>query len=130
MQTPSSTPESGASGQGGGSPSPGSAAEAVLSGVAREFYNFLADVEDLVKAATSLTGDDLARAKAKLGERVALAKASVEQMGGAFAQQARKAATVTNDYVHEQPWQMIGAGAALGFLLGVVLARRPGPAPQ
>lgn len=130
MQTQSSTPESGANGQSGRSPPPGNATEAALSGVSREFYNFLADVEDLVKAATSLTGDDLALAKAKLGERVAQAKASVEQMGGAFVYQARKAATVTNDYVHEQPWQMIGAGAALGFLLGFALARRPGPAPQ
>lgn len=128
MHAQSSTQDS-ATGPGGGSP-PGSATAAALSGVSREFYNFLADVEDLVKAATSLTGDDLARAKAKLGERVAQAKASVEQMGGAVVHQARKVATVTDDYVHEQPWQMIGAGAALGLVLGFVLARRPGPALQ
>jgi len=73
---------------------------------------------------TSLTGEDLARAKAKLTERVATAKKSVEEMGGAIASQARKSATATNDYVHANPWQAIGIGAAVGLLLGFVLARR------
>ena len=94
------------------------------SNMSREFHNFLADIEDLIKATTSLTGEDLARATAKLSERVTAAKESVEEMSGAIAQQARKTAADTNDYVHEQPWQAIGAAAAIAFLLGFVLSRR------
>jgi ElaB/YqjD/DUF883 family membrane-anchored ribosome-binding protein len=94
------------------------------SGVAHEVKSFLADIEDLVKETTSLTGDDLARAKVKLTERVSAAKQSVEDMGSDIAQRARKSAKATDDYVREQPWKAIGAGAAVAFLLGFVLARR------
>lgn len=94
------------------------------SKVSREFHDFLADIEDLVKETTSLTGEDLSRAKAKLSARVAQAKESVEDMGVAMADRARKGATATNEYVHEQPWKVIGASAAVAFLLGFVLARR------
>jgi ElaB/YqjD/DUF883 family membrane-anchored ribosome-binding protein len=31
---------------------------------------------------------------------------------------------VTDEYVHENPWQAIGIGAAIGFLVGLVVSRR------
>lgn len=92
--------------------------------ISREFHSFLADVEELVKDATSLTGDDLAQAKFKLSARIATAKAAAEAGGNSLMQRARQTATVTNGYVHEQPWKALGAGAALAFLLGRVITRR------
>ena len=92
--------------------------------VSSEMHDFLADVEDLVKETTSLTGEELSRAKAKLSERVAAARDSIQEVGGEIAKRARKGATATNDYVHEQPWKAIGATAAVAFLLGFVLSRR------
>lgn len=91
---------------------------------ATEFRNFIADVEDLVKATGSLTGDDLARAKAKLNARIASAKHSVEEMGEAAVGRVRYAAKVTDSYVHDNPWKAVGAGAALGLLVGFLIARR------
>lgn len=99
-------------------------ANQVASNASNEFQNFIADVEDLVKETTTLTGEDLARAKAKLSARLADAKDSVMAVGGDIAKSARKGATVTNEYVHEQPWIAIGAGAALGLIIGFALARR------
>ena len=37
---------------------------------------------------------------------------------------AKKAVYRADDYVHEKPWQGIGAGAAVGLVLGLLLARR------
>ena len=102
----------------------GSKVDAAMSDASSEFHNFLSDIEDLVKETTTLTGEDLSRAKAKLSERLAEARESVGEMGNAIAQKARNTATVTNDYVHEQPWKAIGAGAAIGLLVGFALARR------
>lgn len=109
MQTKASIPESDSNGQGV---------------VSREVHSFIADIEDLVTSATSLTGEELARAKARLSARVTAAKQSVEKMGGAIADQARQTVKATDGYVHEQPWQAIGIGAAVGLLVGFVLARR------
>lgn len=96
----------------------------VTSGVAREFHSFVADIEDLIKATTNLTGEELTRAKAKLNQRIASAKTSVEDMSETIVNRARKTAETTNTYVHEQPWNAIGASAAVGLLVGYLLARR------
>ncbi len=95
-----------------------------VSDITGEFRNFVTDVEDLIKATTSLTGEDLVRARAKLSARVAAAKDSVEEVGGSIIHRARKTAAMTNEYVHDQPWTSIGVGAAVGFLIGFVFARR------
>lgn len=94
------------------------------SAMAREFHNFVADIEDLLKATTNLTGDELQKAKAKLNERIAAAKDSATEIGESVVNRARKTAATTNTYVHEQPWNAIGASAAVGLLLGYLLARR------
>jgi ElaB/YqjD/DUF883 family membrane-anchored ribosome-binding protein len=100
---------------------PSAAANGALS---REFNSFITDIEELIKATTSLTGEDLARAKAKLNARVTKAKESVEELSGIIAERARSTAKITDSYVHEQPWQAIGIGAALGLLIGFALAPR------
>ncbi len=101
-----------------------SLSRAAPSALAREFHNFVADIEDLIKAATHLTGEDLAEAKEKLNERIATAKKSVEEVGETITHRARKTAEITNNYVHDQPWNAIGASAAFGFLIGYLLTRR------
>ena len=89
-----------------------------------EFQNFVADIEDLITSMTPLTGEDLARAKAKLAERVELAKESFSGYGGQIADRARQTARVTDAYVRENPWTSIGIGAILGLLVGIAVSRR------
>lgn len=96
----------------------------VPPGVSREFHNLLADIEDLIKDATSLTGEDLAAARSKITARIAEARVNAQEMSDGMVQRARQTAGVANDYVHEQPWRALGAGAAVAFLLGFILARR------
>lgn len=95
-----------------------------------EVRSFIADVGDLIKATTTMSGEDLARARAHLVERAAAARASLERMGGAISDRARQTAKATDTYVHDRPWQALGIGAAisaaLGIVIGVLLARRRG----
>jgi len=125
MRTKSDIAEADANGRGVGTVAPAVAiAAADTASAPNEFHSFLADIEDLITSMTPLTGEDLARAKAKLSERVAAARESVTVMGSEIAHQARKTARVTNDYVQENPWQAVGIGAVLGLLIGVTVARR------
>lgn len=96
----------------------------LANGISAEFKNFLTDIEDLVKQTTTLTGEDLARAKSKLSARIGAAKESVSDVSSALSDRARHAARSTDEYVHEQPWKSISIGAAFGLLLGFVLSRR------
>jgi ElaB/YqjD/DUF883 family membrane-anchored ribosome-binding protein len=124
MQIKSNYPQSSTNGGDGIIPAAQAAGERAVAGASHEFQNFVADMEDLVVKTTSLTGEELTRAKANLSARIATAKRSIQNMSSAVADSARKTATVTNNYVHDQPWQAVGIGAAVGVLLGFVLGRR------
>lgn len=110
---------------------PASASKSVASSrsaVSREFHDFVSDMEDLtrelIEKTTTLTAEDLTRARERLAERVSAARNSIEDMGGQITQRARRGAERTNTYVHEQPWNAIGIGALIGFACGLVIARR------
>ncbi len=94
------------------------------NGVSAEFKHFISDIEELVAQATSLTGEDLNKAKRTINTRISAAKDSLDDLSGTIAQKARSGAVATNNYVHEQPWAAIGAGAALGLLVGFLISRR------
>ncbi len=98
-----------------------SARTAALS---REFQNFLADVESLLKETAAIGGDELVLARAKIQHRLQEAKESVVHLNGEIASGASRMAASANHEVHEEPWKAIGAGAAVGLLLGLLFARR------
>ena len=60
-----------------------------------DFATVLSEAEDMLKKASQETGD-----------------------------RARDAARATDDYVHDNPWQAVGAAAAVGFVVGMLMTRR------
>ena len=102
----------------------GHSKEHAESALMHEFHAVLTDVEDLVKSTSSLTGEDLARAKAKLGARLSAAKESVRKFSDETVEHARHTAKVTDTYVHVHAWQAVGVAAVLGMATGYFLARR------
>lgn len=93
--------------------------------ISQEFKSFVADIETMIKETASLSGDDLARAQIKINQRILSAKQHINRAANSIAHQAveqtRKAAVRTNEYVHEQPWAVIGTGALVSFVLGLLL---------
>jgi ElaB/YqjD/DUF883 family membrane-anchored ribosome-binding protein len=108
----------------GSATSNGNNSDPAKSGVAREYQAFVSDVEDLVSSATALTGEDLARVKARLGARISAARESISNVTSAVSDQVRSGATATDHYVRSQPWQAVGISAAAGILIGYLLGRR------
>lgn len=97
---------------------------AQASGLGAEFRHLISDIEDLVRSATHLSGDELARARGLINDRLAAAKETLDAASGAMAQKARYTAEATDSYVHEQPWRAIGIAAAVGLIIGIVMMRR------
>ena len=81
----------------------------------------VADVEELLKATASQTGERVAAARARL--QVALIDAK-----DTIALNARHAAQATDSYVHEHPWKSVGVtagvAAGIGLLVGLLIGRR------
>jgi len=98
-----------------------SAIDAALSELSSEFHNFVADVEDLLKASSMLSGEDIAGIKAKLEERVAAARESIGQVGDTISEKSRGTIRHIDDFVRDRPWQAAGIGVAAGLLIGLLL---------
>lgn len=99
------------------------------SEVARErlvtdFKAVISDTEDLLRATAHETGERVASARERVEERLRTAKVQLAELQDNAVAKAKAAAHATDEYVHEHPWQAIGVGAAVGFLLGLLTCRR------
>ncbi|MGB3069958.1 MAG: DUF883 family protein [Ottowia sp.] len=84
----------------------------------------IADAEDLLSATAGQTDSKMAELRARAKENLFLAREKLADADSAMRAHARRAAEATDDYVHENPWSSIGAAAAVGMLIGVLLGRR------
>lgn len=89
-----------------------------------DFGAVLNEAEDLLKRAGNETGEKARDLRSQVESKLMNARLRLQEMEGAAVDQARAAARVTDDYVHDHPWTSIGAAAAVGFLVGLLLNRR------
>ena len=84
----------------------------------------ISDAEDLLAATAGQTDTKVAELRARAKENLLMAREKLADAYAAVRARARLAATATDEYVHDNPWSSIGAAAALGILIGVLLGRR------
>ena len=82
------------------------------------------DAEAWLRSGGHLTGDELKAAKAKFEQTLAGAKESLGEYQQTVVEKTKEAAKVTDEYVHENPWKSVGLGAAVGVVIGLLIARR------
>lgn len=88
-----------------------------------EFNEVLNDAEALLKATASQTGDKVVELRTKVGESIRVAKENMGEMEVAILHQTKAAAKATDAYVHENPWQSVGAAVSIGFIIGWLAKR-------
>ena len=82
------------------------------------------DAEGFLRAAASSTGDKAVELRDKAVAALKRASEQLSDLQATVVEKGRDAAMATDDYVHENPWQAIGIAAGVGFLIGIVVARR------
>lgn len=75
------------------------------------------EVGSMVDVATSLVKDHSAQALQSAKARLAHAQTLVVDSATQYAR-------LTNEYVHDNPWKVLGVAAAAGGLIGFLLSRR------
>ena len=84
----------------------------------------VSDAEDLLAATAGQTDSKITELRARAKENLSMAREKLADADAVVRARARQAAAVTDEYVHDNPWSSIGAAAALGILVGVLLGRR------
>ncbi|HLN48371.1 MAG TPA: DUF883 family protein [Steroidobacteraceae bacterium] len=89
-----------------------------------EIKNLIADVEDLLARIANFKDEDVARLRAKIMRAVSAAKEGLAGSTDTFRSQAQQAMSGADDYVRESPWVAVGIAAAVGAVVGILVARR------
>ena len=92
--------------------------------LASNLRRVVSDTEDLLAATAEHTDSRIAELRARARENLRIARDKLADADAALRAHARRAMNATDDYVHDNPWSSIGAAAAIGMLVGVLLGRR------
>jgi ElaB/YqjD/DUF883 family membrane-anchored ribosome-binding protein len=82
------------------------------------------DTEDLIKATAGQTGERIEKVRARAEESLRNARIRVQAAGNDLQAAAESAARQVDEQVRENPWTAVGVAAGIGFLVGVLLARK------
>jgi ElaB/YqjD/DUF883 family membrane-anchored ribosome-binding protein len=89
-----------------------------------EFRALVTSMEDVFSAAAGGSSEKLTELKGQAEASLRKAKATLGDMERSAVAKARKIASDSDGYVHENSWTAIGIGAGIGFLLGVLIGRK------
>jgi len=89
-----------------------------------DFRSVVSDIEDLLKATSGQTGEQLAGVRTRVNQSLQQLKGELENAERATIAQAKRAAGEVDHYAHDHPWQSIGIAAGVGFLVGMIVSRR------
>ncbi len=84
----------------------------------------MADVEELVKATASQSGDKIAEVRSRIQHAAAELRPRLAQAEAVLKDKAKIAAATTDDYVHDHPWTAMGVSAGVGLIVGLLIGRR------
>jgi ElaB protein len=99
-----------------------------------QFRELFDGVEDLIKRVSEVNSPEVQKIRAKARVALMVAKSAIadgathvgkqaRRAAGSTQDYVRRAAGSTDDYVREYPWYALGAGALVGFALGVLVSR-------
>jgi ElaB/YqjD/DUF883 family membrane-anchored ribosome-binding protein len=92
--------------------------------LARDMRNVVDDVEALLRDANTAGTGTMHDLRNRVGYAMQVARDRLDTIDTNVRTNARRAATVTDDYVHASPWQAIGVGLLVGLAAGALLMRR------
>ena len=84
----------------------------------------LSDAEDLLREAAATTGDRAAELRDRAMASLRRTREALYDAQDMVVARGRRAARMTDDYVHDNPWQAIGVAGLVGLLVGLLISRR------
>lgn len=82
------------------------------------------DAEELLSLTAGQAGEGAAKLRERVQARLVRARERLAEMQSAAVERAKAAGHAADQYVHEKPWHAIGAAAAVGMVIGLLIGRR------
>jgi ElaB/YqjD/DUF883 family membrane-anchored ribosome-binding protein len=89
-----------------------------------ELRLIIRDAEDVLRNTGQQAGESYQVARSKFESTLGDAQTNLVQLEERAIERAREALETTDEYVHANPWQAVGAGAVAGLVVGLWLGRR------
>ena len=70
------------------------------------------------------TEGDLDTVMDQIKEGIRSGKYTIQELQTAMVEKTKLAARNTDQYVHDNPWQVVGIAAGVGLLIGLLMHRR------
>jgi ElaB/YqjD/DUF883 family membrane-anchored ribosome-binding protein len=90
----------------------------------QDFRTLINDAEALLRQSSPSGDEGFNIAREKLEKSLRTARLEFDRKEHALLELSRHAGQAADEYMHHHPWQSIGVVAAMGLLIGIVLARR------
>lgn len=84
----------------------------------------LDNAERLLREAAETSGDKATELRERAMEAMDRTREGLHEAQDAIIRRGRRAARATDDYVHDKPWQAIGAAGLVGLVIGALMCRR------
>lgn len=92
--------------------------------LAASLRELVTESEELVKHIQRSGGEHLQGARDRFETTLASARDELEAMQDSAMRRARRVAKVADETVHQHPYASMGAAAAVGALIGMLITRR------
>ena len=87
-----------------------------------DFGLVIEDSQQLLKAMAAAPGERAQALRGDLERKLGEARKRLDEIQGTAMERGRAAVQQTDEYVHENPWTLIGVAAAVGLIVGLVIA--------
>lgn len=89
-----------------------------------DFKVVVSDLEAIVSATAHQSGDAIKALRDQAEESIAKAKVNLAHAQEVIVDKAKLTAEAADDYAHKNPWNVVGAAAGIGLVIGLLIGRR------
>ena len=91
--------------------------------LAQDFKTMINDAEELLRSVAGASGEGVAMARERFGEKLDAAKRACVDADGAVRARVDSAAQSANTYVSDNPWRAVAVAASVGAIVGYLMRR-------
>jgi len=97
--------------------------EFVKEKLASDFKALIDDVEELLKATATQTGENIADLRQRVEKKIEEGRKALGEQQQVLLDKAEEARASAEAYVRENPWRTLGIATGIGLVLGFFLRR-------